>query len=228
VSTTKVKTSGNIGGFKMDEFWRFWWRAYALFGATLVVCVMHGYYYWQVGSRWSLLMTFLVGINAGMLYNAYRHHRNHRRDLARKPLLPRALWPERGQLCGLCRERAIIEKDGARICLCCGDVGPATGWTWTSSPLDTAILKSAYPADSEWCDKCGVFAVVVMDGFATCLSCGESYKPIEGCPARDGGPCLRHCGPGMPRCRKLTGEHHPREYGRFKIVPSDPDRTDGT
>lgn len=202
----------------MTNFWRVWWRAYLIFSVSLVVCAIHGYYYWVAGSRWSLLMSFLVGLNAGMLIVAAEHHWQRVRDSRKKPLLPRDLWPIDAELCYECRERAITERGGARICLCCGDVGPATGWTWTGSPIRE---RSPFPPESEWCDKCSNFAVIVMDGFATCLSCGDSYVAQMGCPANKGGACLRHCGPGMPRCRKLLAEYHQR-------IPTDPDRTDGT
>lgn len=33
---------------------------------------------------------------------------------------------------------------------------------------------SEYPANSTLCNKCNTKAVVIMDGCATCLSCGDS------------------------------------------------------
>ena len=61
-------------------------------------------------------------------------------------------------------------------------------------------------SDLEYCIQCGNFALVVVGSAATCGHCGNSFTPLHGCPALNGGPCLRACGCASPGCRKLRGE----------------------
>lgn len=74
------------------------------------------------------------------------------------------------------RRNPVARKPAAAIATAARAVGSVGASNTVAAPpgTDEGIENSGFPAGSTHCQKCNTTAVILMDGCATCLSCGYS------------------------------------------------------